>query len=49
MVIGFDQAFYSINESANAVVDITVRVFSGNLRIPVEVNFSTADNTALGM
>ena len=48
-MIGFDQPFYSINESENAVFDIIVRVFSGNLRILVEVNFSITDDTALGM
>ena len=48
VVIGFDQVLYSINVTAN-VVDVIVCVLSGDLRIPVEVHFNTADNTALGV
>ena len=47
-MIGFNQILYSINVSAN-VVDVIVRVLSGDLRVPVEVHFTTADNTALGV
>ena len=47
-MIGFDQTLYSFNENVNAI-DVIVRVLSGNLRIPVEVNFTTADNTAIGV
>ena len=47
-MIGFDQTLYSFNENANAI-DVIFRVLSGDLRIPVEVNFTTADNTAIGV
>ena len=47
-MIGFEQVLYSIIVSAN-VVDVVVRVLSGDLRIPVEVNFTTANNTAFGV
>ena len=47
-MIGFDQTLYSINVSVN-VVDVVVRVLSGDLRISVKVNFTTAGNTALGV
>ena len=47
-MIGFDQTLYSFNENANAI-DVIIRVLSGDLRIPVVVNFNTADNTALSV
>ena len=47
MVIGFEQPSYTVNEQAGTL-DVAVRIMSGQLRIPIMVNFSTIDGSALG-
>ena len=45
MVIGFDPDSYTVNEVEGSVV-LTIRVLSGMLGIPVEVQFETTPGTA---
>ena len=45
MIIGFDPAEYSINETAGSV-SLTVRVLAGQLARTVSVDFYTQDGTA---
>lgn len=45
--IGFDPDSYTVNEGAGTVT-LTARVISGSLERDVEIEFSTADDTAMG-
>ena len=45
-MIGFEQTSYTVNEQAG-MLDVAVRIMSGQLRIPITVNFSTIHGSAL--
>ena len=47
-VIGFTPNSYAVNEEGGTVT-LTVSVISGMLQRPVEIGFSTANDTAIGM
>ena len=49
-MIGFDRPFYEVNEDVQSgVIDIVIQILMGELRIPVEVNFTTVGFDALGL